>query len=372
MLQPLTLPASFKMGVTQSKTINLAAETGLHAEAYTVIRTSGERQEGWCITTKVHRCYNQNPGAWRASTHALLQQDGWRIYMHNGDHEDAEGNLNAAHACGWRTLGTFWPTHMTGDEAAIKVWSDALRDRLEELAGEQGLPDVWAEHKCGSGQHQDYCDGCCAERRADKKKALLDELKAGPTEERRLALEEELAKIPTAAQHRAWLAEKATAQADKLDAALEELGAKPYHPVYAPLKPVKPLPEPMDAALRGRLLGSMPKPEAPTEHGCAYADDGCPWNICYACEYERDPSAYYDKIRHSELIQLITAYWKSPTVGNRAKGWSTDTLEAIVGFLNQPRAERPFTDEQVCDSSFKIAYRSPEYHLLAGLRELNA
>jgi hypothetical protein len=225
------------MGISESKCVNLSTEAALLGESYTVIRTSGAQETGWLLTSSLHRCYNHGSHSWRPKAHAYIKKEGWALSLHNGDQEDAEGNIVASHCCGWRPLGTFWPTHMTGDEAAINAWSDALRDRLEELAGEQGLPDVWREHQCGRGAPQDYCSGCCAEQRAVRKKALLDQLKAGPMEERRVALEEELAKIPTAAQHRTWLAERAAAEAadaEKLDAALEELGAKPYHPVYAP------------------------------------------------------------------------------------------------------------------------------------------
>jgi hypothetical protein len=109
----------------------------------------------------------------------------------------------------------------------------------------------------------------------------------------------------------------------------------------APLPPVKPLPdlpEPMSAATKKRLLGAQP-PEKPDFHGCAYAD-GAPWDICYACEYERSPGRYYERIRHSNLIMLISAYFKSPAIGERAKGWSNEALEAIVAYLDTPVAER--------------------------------
>lgn len=128
----------------------------------------------------------------------------------------------------------------------------------------------------------------------------------------------------------------------ELDAALEELGAKPYHPVYAPLCPVKPLPDlpgPMSASTKKRLLGFQ-SPEVPTGHGCAYADPGCPWSICYACEYEKDPATYKQSIRHTNLVMLISAYFNSTAIGQRAKDWSNEALEAIVAYLDTPVAER--------------------------------
>ena len=126
---------------------------------------------------------------------------------------------------------------------------------------------------------------------------------------------------------------------DLLDAALEELGAKPYHPVYAPLPALKPLPGPMSAATKKLVLGNFEASEKPTGHGCGYFD-GAPWDICYACEYEKDPASYERKIRHSNLVMLISAYFKSTAIGERAKGWSNETLEAIVAYLDTPVAER--------------------------------
>lgn len=114
---------------------------------------------------------------------------------------------------------------------------------------------------------------------------------------------------------------------------------------------MKPLPEPMSAATRESLLAAAPRAGVPDLHGCAYFE-GAPWDICYACEYERYPAAYDRKIRHSELIQIISAYWRSPIVGERAKGWVNETLETIVAFLDTPRAERCFTDAQIADKSF--------------------
>jgi hypothetical protein len=464
------------MGISESKCVDLASGAEYLAESYTVVRTSGEQQAGWLLSDQGHKCYNQDIRAWRPRAHAFLKEQDWALALHNGDHDDEDGKLNEKHACGWRTLGTFWPTRLTGDEAAIKAWTDKLRDTIDELAGQQGIPDIWAEHQCGRGAGPDYCDGCCAERRAKEKKALLDELATGPPEHRVETIKAELARMPSAARHRLWksyrtaadaleqarnlpttleniarveglqaemeaaeaawratlppedppappaaeaeeapyerLVEqveaelarakanyrsalmsdagrhgydracdnfqteirdleqelehlKAEASKDKLDAALAELGARPYHPVYAPL--FKPLPEPMSAADR-KLLGNFPAPEKPTDHGCAYFD-GAPWDICYACEYERNPGAYYRKIRHSELVQLITAYWRSPAVGARAKGLSNETLEAIVAYLDTPKEARPFTDADVANPRFSD-WRTGD--LVTGLRELNA
>jgi hypothetical protein len=187
------------MGVSESKCVNLAAEQAYLDESYTVIRTSGQQETGWLLTSTVHRCYNHGSHSWRPRAHAYLKKEGWVLSLHNGDQEDAEGNIVASHCCGWRTLGTFWPTRLTGDEEAIAAWTEQLRDRLEELAGHKGIPDIWAEHSCGRGAPPDYCDGCCAERRAMEKKALLDQLAAIAAE--RMLLDEELETILCEKEH---------------------------------------------------------------------------------------------------------------------------------------------------------------------------
>jgi hypothetical protein len=238
------------MGIELSKCVNLAGETSYLDEDYHVVRTSGAEEDGWTLTEEPHRCSRSTVAA---AAHATLNQNGWALHLHTGDQADA------AHCCGWRPLGGFWPSRLTGDKEAIEAWTEQLRDRLEELAGHQGLPDLWAEHCCSRGAPPDYCDGCCAERRAKEKKAILDELDAIAAErkalekqlddilcekeqmhitqdlwesaveqawddleeaeceisrkhyaldEKAFPLEKALKKIPTAAQHREWLAAK--------------------------------------------------------------------------------------------------------------------------------------------------------------------
>jgi hypothetical protein len=174
--------------------------------------------------------------------------------------------------------------------------------------------------------------------------------------------------------------EEAKGKPSLLDKALAALGAKPYHPLARPPTPppappvkllpqavvaIRPLPDPMDASTHARIMGSYKAPEKPTDHGCGYFD-GAPWDICYACEYEKNPSAYEQKLRNSELVMLISAYFRNTRAGERVKGYSNETLESIVAFLNTPRAERPFTDAQVADKTFNDGSR-----LLAALRELS-
>jgi hypothetical protein len=146
---------------------------------------------------------------------------------------------------------------------------------------------------------------------------------------------------------------------------------RPAEPVLlvAPPAVVKLLPDPMTAATRRLVLGSHTPPEKPTEHGCGYFD-GAPWDICFACEYEKNPSSYQREVRHSELVQLISAYFRDARAGERIKGWDNETLESMVAFLDTARAARCYTDAQVADKNFRgVNYL--DHSLLSALRELN-
>lgn len=130
---------------------------------------------------------------------------------------------------------------------------------------------------------------------------------------------------------------------------------------------IKKLPEPLSAADR-KLLARRAAPEKPTMHGCA-DDDGCPWAICYACEYERDPAGYQARIQRSTNIELISATFHDTRAGAVAAAWPsscTDLIASIVAELQKPRAERAYTDEQLADSALIAEPGS----LLAGLRAI--
>ena len=213
------------MGVDQSKCVNLLGESAAMEETYAVVRTSGAIETGWHLVEEIP-C-------------AFLKQDGWTVHLQGEDEKRTHG---------WRVLGTFWPTRLTDDKAAIASWTETLRDRLEELAGRQGLLDVWHEHICEKGSPASMCPGCRAMERAKEKKALLDELDAIAVERKSLEeklnellykkvedgasddqereekeniakqmaldkrvflLEEKLNAIPNAAMHREWLLERA-------------------------------------------------------------------------------------------------------------------------------------------------------------------
>jgi hypothetical protein len=123
--------------------------------------------------------------------------------------------------------------------------------------------------------------------------------------------------------------------------------------------------------MRARILGRMQAPEKPEMHGCAYADSDCPWSICYACEYEKNPEQYERSIRHSQLVQIISAYWRSPAVGEKAKRWDNELLEDVVAEMDRPRAERMFSDAEISDMRSRREYHPWKDNILFALRTLH-
>jgi hypothetical protein len=127
------------------------------------------------------------------------------------------------------------------------------------------------------------------------------------------------------------------------------------------------LPPPLDACSRRVLTRQLP-PEKPTDHGCGYFDDGCPWNICYACEYERDPAAYTERVRKSNLVQLVTAYFRNVRAGEAAQRYTADTLAAVIAELDTETDKRRFTGAEVAAGA--LVTTAPEHRLT--LHALNA
>jgi hypothetical protein len=107
---------------------NISGSPYVTTEPYTVTRTSGEIQDGWMITEKAHTCPIRNPAALASFL------NGWRVHMHNGDYNAADPK---AHACGWRPLGSFWPSRLTGDATAIEAWQKELEEFLEKQVAEE-------------------------------------------------------------------------------------------------------------------------------------------------------------------------------------------------------------------------------------------
>ncbi len=136
------------------------------------------------------------------------------------------------------------------------------------------------------------------------------------------------------------------------------------------VKVTNPRPDPLSVRdLKLVQVGWADTPEKPTEHGCAYFD-GAPWDTCYACEYERDPEGYYQRIRHSQLVQMISAQYHDVRVGERVRGWSPSILQKIVDEIQTPRERRQFTDIQIHDKSFQLSLIDSHYQFLQSLRAL--
>jgi hypothetical protein len=164
---------------------------------------------------------------------------------------------------------------------------------------------------------------------------------------------------------RAHDAESSLEDAQLLLRAAEQAIALLSAPVpKTPVKTVPKLPSPLTALTRVGILGIYEKEPKPTSHGCGFFE-GAPWDMCYACEYEKDPANYARKMRHADLIQLIGASFRDVRKGNLADSWSNETMESVMYFLDTPRAERCYTDAQVADLSFQDGTT-----LLASLRAL--
>jgi len=140
-------------------------------------------------------------------------------------------------------------------------------------------------------------------------------------------------------------------------------------PLPQPLPlPLQLLPPPLDARGR-RILATEVPPEKPSGHGCGYFDDGCPWNICYACEYERDPATYNERVRGSPLVTVIRIYFNNMRAGEAMHGVSVETLDAVIAELNKPVAERRFTAAEVAANA-AVAAAAEDKTLLQTLHAL--
>jgi hypothetical protein len=111
------------MGNTYSEAdcVSLEDKLVITEPSYTVLRTSGAKEDGWVISKPI-------PGAlipkW-VDQHAKKFDGVWRIFMHNNM---TDPNL---FACGWRRIETIHPTKLSHD--AIEQWRKCLLEILEEL-----------------------------------------------------------------------------------------------------------------------------------------------------------------------------------------------------------------------------------------------
>jgi hypothetical protein len=131
------------MAGTSTRDIKLSACVDISSlpywkQSYTVERTGGYIEDGWIIDLHPHTCDN-NKDCEPPAAHAFLgnvpkrRRDlsgGWRVHLHNGLPTHIQGD---EHACGWRPLGTFWPTELTDKEDEIKAWTAKLRADIERL-----------------------------------------------------------------------------------------------------------------------------------------------------------------------------------------------------------------------------------------------
>ena len=105
-------------------------------ETYTVLRTDGREEAGWRIEAKSHSSVCGIP-PWikaHASNRFKSRDDGtyWKVYMNNGFCCLEKKDDLRAHGCGWRRVGTFWPTRL---ETPIErqEWDAWITDHLETL-----------------------------------------------------------------------------------------------------------------------------------------------------------------------------------------------------------------------------------------------
>jgi hypothetical protein len=106
----------------------------LLAERFTVVRTNGEKQDGWRISSEPHTCRGvvgkAHAQVWDHTVNGEGEKD-WRCHMVL----DTEGE----HCCGWRRFGpgnrTFWPTRLTTQEERETWWAefDALVRSLKRF-----------------------------------------------------------------------------------------------------------------------------------------------------------------------------------------------------------------------------------------------
>lgn len=113
--------------------------------AYTVVKPDDSNESGWCISRTPHRCIFNREG-WQAA-HAVIIDGEWRVFLYHNTFPDFDthtpldsdafydetGTKIIEHSCGWRRVGTFWPTLLTGDNIGIGQWQTTLLQRLTDL-----------------------------------------------------------------------------------------------------------------------------------------------------------------------------------------------------------------------------------------------
>jgi len=122
------------MGLSQSSCVSVTDINKYTKESYTVKRTNGTFENGWIISNS-HKNKNgedvscalvTSTNAW-VNGHACKMDDAWKIFM------SSPIDSISQHACGWRRVGTFFPTHLEGKTEEINTWQNSLKDDLNAL-----------------------------------------------------------------------------------------------------------------------------------------------------------------------------------------------------------------------------------------------
>jgi len=124
------------MGISQSSCVSLTDINHYTKESYTVKRTCGSLENDWIISN----CHRNKDGeksecphnivnsAW-ANGHACKVDQVWKVFMSSPVNIE---NISD-HACGWRRLGTFFPTRLQNNTQEINSWQDSLKSYLDNL-----------------------------------------------------------------------------------------------------------------------------------------------------------------------------------------------------------------------------------------------
>jgi len=114
----------------------------------------------------------------------------------------------------------------------------------------------------------------------------------------------------------------------------------------------KPLPDPVPEYLH-RTFRLSTMLWQPKDHACLLDPHWCSGSTAYcaACDYAKDPAAYDLRFHCAVAREFIRHAFFGPAQGwpRNARerlnaitnGWSRERLEAVVDYINTPRAERP-------------------------------
>jgi len=133
----------YAMGSAPSKYYSLEEHpqfAELLATPFTVLRNPNAEhplpweQHGWRIDATMHSAVC-NAASWEYAkfAHSKDGKMAWKVVMSNAM------DSAATHACGWRRVGTFWPTDMPEEQRAS--WCENLKTQLDTLSTTAELLD---------------------------------------------------------------------------------------------------------------------------------------------------------------------------------------------------------------------------------------